>query len=307
MGVTAPVSELTRSRRVAQRRRTNRVGVTIGGSGLGALPMVAGLVVAVVIPVAVLARQSVAVNPLSPTDSAVGLSNYTALFTTPIYRDAIFRTVRVSLVSSAVSVAVGFAIVLALTMFRRREPRSSLHVFLLVAPLLAGPIVTVMGWVGLFSSGQLGYRAVNLARSLLGLEAGRVIETEVGMTIGLIHFLVPLVVLTLYPIVRGISPELLDASLVLGEPPVHTIWRIVIPLCRPGLMAAVVITLAMAASAFVNARFLGGERNLVLTTLVNQQMNIFNPTGAAASSILLVVIGFALVAGYGALAARAER
>lgn len=306
MGVAAPDSDFPRPRRMGLRRRGGRVGITIGASGFGAFPMMVGLGAAVVVPIVILARQSVAVNPLNPTDSAIGLSNYAVLFTAPIYREAIIRTGRVSLVSSAVSVAFGFLIVLALTMYRRREPRSSLHVFLLVAPLLAGPIVTVMGWVGLFSSGQLGYRAVNLARGMLGLEIGRVVETEVGMTIGLIHFLIPLVVLTLYPIIRGISPELLEASLVLGEPPLRTIGRVVIPLCRPGLMAASVITLAMAASAFVNARFLGGERNLVLTTLVNQQMNTFDPTGAAATSILLVVLGSSLVTGYGLLAARTE-
>jgi putative spermidine/putrescine transport system permease protein len=288
-------------------KRSSRVGITIGGSGLGALPMVIGLGGAIVVPLVALTRQSVAANPLDPSATAPGLSNYVALITTPTYLDAIVRTVRVSVISSAVSVTIGFVLVLALTLFRRREPRGSLHVFLLVAPLLAGPIVTVMGWVGLFSSGQLGYRLVNAARAVFGLETGRVVETELGMTIGLIHFLVPLVVLTLYPVVRGIPQPLLDASLVLGEPPLRTVWRVVLPLCRPGLMAATIVTLAMAASAFVNARFLGGERNLVLTTLVNQQMNTFNPTGAAASSVLLVVIGLALVTSYGMLATRLER
>jgi putative spermidine/putrescine transport system permease protein len=307
VGVVASPPELTRPRRIRPRRRSNRVGITIGGSGLGALPMVVGLAAAVVVPVLALTRQSVAPNPLDPTGGPVGLANYAALFTTSTYLDAIIRTVRVSIISSVVSVMIGFAIVLALTLFRGREPRGSLHVFVLVAPLLAGPIVTVMGWVGLFSSGQLGYRAVNLMRTILGLETGRVVETELGMTIGLIHFLVPLVVLTLYPVVRGIPEALLDASLVLGETPVRTVWRVVLPMCRPGLMAAMVVTLAMAASAFVNARFLGGERNLVLTTLVNQQMNTFNPTGAAATSVLLVIIGLVLVAGYGVLAARTER
>src|SRR5690606_24642405 len=110
--------------------------------------------------------------------------------------------------------------------------------FLLVAPILSGPVITVLGWMGLFIDGGIGYRVVNLLRPLWGSSPGRVAETEIAMTIGTIHFVVPFVVLTLYPIARTVSRDLLDASLTLGVPPVRTVFRVVLPVCRPGIMAA---------------------------------------------------------------------
>ena len=172
---------------------------------------------------------------------------------------------------------------------------------------MSGPIITVLGWIGLFADGRTGFVVVNFARSLFGVPEGRVLDTEVAMTIGTIHFVVPFVVLTLYPVARAIPRQLLDVSLTLGVKPIATLWHVLLPMCRPGLIAGSIIALAMGLSAYVNAQFLGGERNLVLTTLVSQLMNTFNPTLAAASAVVLVVIGLVLVAAYGRILVRLER
>lgn len=279
---------------------------TIGASGLGLLPAVIAFVVAVLWPSIAIFRRSLEANPLGDPALAHGLwDNYAKLFTEPLYLDAMIRTLRVSIICTVASIVISLAIVIGLTAYRRKEV-SSIWIFLLIAPILSGPIITVLGWIGLFVNGGVGFVVVNAARVLFGLPEGRVLDTEVGMTIGTIHFVVPFAVLTLYPVARAVPRELLDVSLSLGVKPIATLWHVYIPMCRSGLVAASIIALAMGLSAFVNAQFLGGERNLVLTTLVSQLMNTFNPTLAAASSAVLVILGLVLVAAYGRILVRLE-
>lgn len=292
---------ISRHRVAGTRASTSHV---IGGSGLAILPAVVAFAVAVLAPAAVIFHQSLQPNPLGDPDAAHETwGNYEQLLTEPLYREVMIRTLRVSVIGGTASVVIGLALVIALTAFRHREV-SSVWLFLLIAPILSGPVITVLGWMGLFVEGGIGYYVVNWLRPLWGGETGRVAETEVAMTIGTVHYVVPFVVLTLYPVARTISKDLLEASLTLGVPPVRTIFRVVLPLCRPGILAASIVGLAMAMSAFVNARFLGGERNLVLTTLVSQLVNTFNPTLAAASSVLLVGMGLLLVGVYGRVLSR---
>lgn len=267
-------------------------------------PAAVAFIVAVVIPSVAILIRSLQANPLAGDGAAHAWSgNYAALLSQYVVRDALWRTLRVSLIATAVSIVLGTALVIAISVYTNREP-GSWRVFVLIGPLLSGPIVTVLGWIGLFSGGQLGYRIVNFIRDLFGLEVGRVVETEVAMTIGLVHFLVPLVVLTLYPVARRVPPELLDASMTLGVSPIRTIGRVVIPHMKPAIVSATIVVLAMAVSAFVNAHFLGGERNLVLTTLVSQLVNTFQPTLAAAASVVLAAVGLGLLAIYARVALR---
>jgi len=278
----------------------------VGASGLGLLPAVVTLGVAVFWPAIAIFQQSLQPNPLGDPSRAHGQwDNYIKLFSEPLYVDAMIRTLRVSIICTVISIVISLAIVIGLTAYRRREV-GSIWVFLLVAPILSGPIITVLGWIGLFVDGGVGFVVVNAARQLLGNPEGRVLDTEVAMTIGVIHFVVPFVVLTLYPVARAVPLQLLEVSLTLGVKPIATLWHVFIPLCRSGLVAASIISLAMGLSAYVNAHFLGGERNLVLTTLVSQLMNTFNPTMAAAASVVLVILGLVLVAAYGRVLVRLE-
>jgi putative spermidine/putrescine transport system permease protein len=270
------------------------------------LPAVVAFSVAVLWPAVAIFQQSLEANPLGDPAAAHGpWDNYAKLFSEPLYLDAMIRTLRVSVIGTVASVLISLAIVIGLTAYRRKEV-SSIWIFLLIAPILSGPIIVVLGWIGLFVNGGVGFVVVNAARSLFGLPEGRVLETEVAMTIGTIHFVVPFAVLTLYPVAKAIPRELLDVSLTLGVKPISTLWHVFIPMCRSGLIAASIIALAMGLSAFVNAQFLGGERNLVLTTLVSQLMNTFNPTMAAAASAVLVVVGLILVGAYGRILVRLE-
>jgi ABC-type spermidine/putrescine transport system permease subunit I len=279
----------------------------IGASGLGLLPAILAFVLAVLWPSIAIFQRSLEANPLGdPTRPHAPLDNYGKLFSEPLYVDAMLRTLRVSVIGTVLSILLSLAIVVGLTAYRRKEV-GSFWVFLLIAPILAGPIITVLGWIGLFVDGGIGFVVVNAGRSLLGISEGRVLDTEIAMTIGMVHFVVPFVVLTLYPVARAVPRQLLDVSLTLGVKPVATLWRVFLPMCRSGLIAASIIALAMCLSAYVNAQFLGGERNLVLTTLVSQLMNTFNPTLAAASSVVLVVLGLALVAAYGRILVRLDR
>jgi putative spermidine/putrescine transport system permease protein len=253
----------------------------IGASGLGLLPAIIAFSVAVLWPSLAIFRRSLERNPLGDPAAAHGAwDNYIKLFTEPLYVDAMVRTLRVSVICTVASILISLAIVIGLTAYQRKEV-SSIWIFLLIAPILSGPIIIALGWIGLFVNGGLGYVVVNAVRALSGMPEDRV--------------------------ARAVPRQLLDVSLTLGVRPIATLWRVYIPMCRSGLIAASIIALAMGLSAFVNAQFLGGERNLVLTTLVSQLMNTFNPTLAAAASVVLVVLGLLLVAAYGRVLVRLER
>ena len=291
-------------RTLISRRSNDRV---VGRSGAGVLPTLAILILGIGFPAGLILLQSFDPNPLASQASAEHslLANYQDL-TAPVYLEAVVRTVRYSFLASTLSVIAGTAIVIAFVGLSGRQ-RSSLWIVLLLVPILSGPVTTVLGWINLFARGNLGYVIVNALRDLAGLERGRVLETEVGMTVGLVHFLIPFVILMVFPVATRIPPELIEASLTLGNTPLSTVRRVILPLVWPAMLAAALVSLAMSLSAFVNPQFLGGSRNLVLTTLVDQFMTSFRPNLASALAVILIAIGFLLVALYSSALRRLTR
>ena len=162
---------------------------------------------------------------------------------------------------------------------------------LMTLPVLAGPLVVVLGWMILLSNGG----------PLLGPLSGwigrpRLLGSEAGMVIGIVHVVLPFVVLSLASVVRAIPESLLEAARSLGASRWAQFRLVMLPLATPGLLAAAIIALSLSMSSFIAPHYLGGPADLTLTTLVSQfVLATFNGQLAAMISMLLLVLMTALI------------
>ena len=231
------------------------------------------------------------------------LDNYAYLAGRPYYRTVLLRTFRMALESAGLAVLLGYPAALAMRGLPERT--AGTLVTLMTVPVLAGPLVIVLGWMILLSNG--GPVLASLAR--LGLIGPlRLLGSETGIVIGVTHFVLPFVVLALASVVRGIPAPLLEAARSLGAGPFTRFRLVLFPLALPGLLSAAVIAFALAMSSFIAPHYLGGPADLTLTTLISQfVLATFNGQLAAAVSMVLLVLMAALVGLLTAAAARAVR
>lgn len=254
------------------------------------LPAVALLVVGLLVPLAATAWLSLSPNVLVSFEGPA-LENYRYLFGKDYYLDAILRTLRIAFKVTLVSLAVGYLAALALKGVAQRV--GATMIVGLTFPILAGPLIIVLGWMMLLADGGPLLRPLVQAGWIAPL---RLIGTETAIVIGLVHFTLPFVVLTLYASLRQIPEDLAEAARSLGAGPWQVFRRITWPLSLPGVLSAALIAFSLAASAYVSPHYLGGAVQLVLTTLVGQFILVtFNSQMAAAAAMLLLVIMVVIV------------
>jgi ABC-type spermidine/putrescine transport system permease subunit I len=254
------------------------------------LPALALLVVGLLVPLAATAWLSLLPNVLVSFDGPA-LENYRYLFGKGYYFDAILRTLRIAFKVTLVSLAVGYLTALALKGMAERI--GATMIVGLTFPILAGPLIIVLGWMMLLADGGPVLRHLVQAGWIAPL---RLIGTETAVVIGLVHFTLPFVVLTLYASLRQIPEDLAEAARSLGARPWQVFRRITWPLSLPGVLSAALIAFSLAASAYVSPHYLGGAVQLVLTTLVGQFILVtFNGQMAAAAAMLLLVIMVVIV------------
>lgn len=254
------------------------------------LPAAALLFVFLALPLCATAWLSLAPNAVVRFDGH-GLGNYAYLAGRPYYRAVMLGTFRLALESSGAALALGIPAALAL---RREGERMTGTVLLLATlPVLAGPLVVVLGWMILLSNG--GPLLAPLARwGLVGRP--RLLGSEAGIVIGVTHFVLPFVVLALTGAARAVPPALLEAARSLGAGPVARLRLVLFPLMVPGLLSAAIIAFSLSMSSFVAPHYLGGPADLTLTTLIAQFVTAtFNGQLAATACMLLLVLMGALI------------
>lgn len=126
----------------------------------------------------------------------------------------------------------------------------------------------------------------------------QIINTNLAVQLGLFYSYLPFMVLPIYASVERYNFAMSEAAADLYATKWTTLWRIVLPAVRPGVIAGCVLVFVPSLGAFLAPDLLGGAKNFMIGSLIEDQFkgNAGNwPFGAAASMILLSMVLVVLI------------
>ena len=215
------------------------------------------------------------------------LANFVTLWERPVYAVLAWRTIGAALVVTLLTLLIA----LPYAWLMVRTPRPRLKKLLLVSlflPFFIGQVVRAYGW--LIVLGQQGL--VNTTLASLGLPGIGILYTLPGVVLGLVQYMLPFAVLMLAPAFTAVSEEVELASSSLGATPARTFAHIVLPLVKPGLVAAAVVVFTLSLTDFAMPAILGGGRNdFIANGIYDAFFRLSDPGLGGALAIVLTLIG----------------
>ena len=251
-------------------------------------PLVLLLGIYFLLPLAFLLSNSFRVIVVGqPTPPGITLANYIRFLGDPFYLGTLWSTFFLGISVTLLATLMGYPVAYGLARSRHRW-KTTLRL-LVVAPLLVSVVIRTYGWIVLLANNG----AVNNALVALRLirEPVKFMFTQTGVTIGLVHFGLPIAILSLVGVIETVDRSLEEAARGLGANPLQTFLRITLPLTLPGIAAASMLVFSSAVAAFVIPALMGGPTLIVLPTLIYQQMvdTLEWGFGGAVATILLLV------------------
>ncbi|PZO80272.1 MAG: ABC transporter permease [Mesorhizobium amorphae] len=222
-----------------------------------------------------------------------GLGQYGTLFTDPLVRSVFLRTFRICLIVTLCSVVAAYAI--AFLWVRGTRLQRRITEFCILVPFWISVLTRAFGWVALLSNRGL---LNTWAQSLGILDAPlALVRNELGVVIGMTHFLIPFAVFPLASAMRSLDNRVLLAARGLGASRLRIFWSIFVPMTASGIVGAALIVFVFALGFFVTPAILGGGRSVMVAELV--YLRVFQSPDwglAAAISVVLVAIVGGLMA-----------
>jgi spermidine/putrescine transport system permease protein len=120
--------------------------------------------------------------------------------------------------------------------------------------------------------------------------------TDFAIVLGLFYSFLPFMVLPLYASLEKLDFRLVEAGYDLYASRPKVLFRIIIPLARPGIIAGCLLVFIPALGAYVTPLILGGGKHLMIGDLIAQQFGSGRnwPLGAAQALILMSAVLVAL-------------
>lgn len=249
------------------------------------------------LPIGLMALMSVLTgSPVVAPKVAFTTRHYARMIDDPFYLEVIWTTIRIGLVTTLVALAIGYPLAHWMARIKSRTGHALLLMAVL-APMLTGIVVRTFAWMTLLSDKGV----VNQTLMSLGVisQPLKLMYTETGIVVGLVHIYVPFMVLTLTGVIGRIDERLEQAAENLGASPLRAFLEVTLPLSLPGILAGSLLVFALAISAYVTPILLGGFQIMTLPILIYQQISAnFNVGFAAALGIILLMISLGLVVAY---------
>jgi len=212
--------------------------------------------------------------------------SYTRIFDS-LYLAILWRSVWIAAVATGICLALAFPLALYIA---RAGERKTLLLNLVMLPFWTSFLIRTYAWMFLLRDTGLintALQSLHVIREPLPLlfNTGAVI-------LGLVYGYLPFMVLPLYATLEKLEPALLDAAADLGASPLVTVWRVVVPLSRPGMIAGCLLVFIPCLGAYLTPDLMGGGKTVMIGNLVQNQFTTARdwPFGAAISLLLMGLV-----------------
>jgi putative spermidine/putrescine transport system permease protein len=233
---------------------------------------------------------------LSVSEPTLGLKNYAALIDNPLLQRVWLNTLRVCALTTLIAVTAGYLV--AYVMAHVHAQHRALMVACIVLTFWLSVLIRAFAWVMILRTEGV----LNSALLSLGLidQPLRLVRNEIGVLIGMAHYMLPIAVLPIYSNMQSVSPSTIHAARGLGARAWQTFWWVYLPLTKAGIIAAAMLVFILSLGFYITPAILGGGRVVMIAEYIRVSFEETLRWGYAtmlASTLLIVLsLGLALLA-----------
>ena len=225
-------------------------------------------------------------------DGQFSLENYERMLRRKSYSRIFVTTFEISLLTTGLCILIGYP----LAYFLSQLPPRLANIFLItvLVPFWTSLLVRTYAWLVLLQKKGL----VNQWAISLGLwdEPIKIVHNMTGTLIGMVHIMLPFLILPVYNAMKAIDQDTLKAASNLGASPRKAFWTVFFPLSTPGLFAGSLMVFVLCLGFFVTPAVLGGGKVIMVSMKIVSNIELFVNWGAASAlGVVLLVITIAIL------------
>lgn len=236
----------------------------------------------------------VSVLLISFTEPEPGLGNYALILESPAVLKVAMTTLWVCGFTTVLSVVIGY--ILAYAFVSSSSLARKLMMLFVLVPLWTSVLIRTFAWLMIL--GDNG--PVNDILQSTGLTDRPIamMHNDLGVVIGMTHYMTPYAMLTILAGMSGIDERLVMAARGLGASPVATFLKVYFPLTLPGVFAGTVLVLVLSLGFYVTPIILGGGRVVMIGEYISTQILLISRWGVGSmlATLLMVVVLAAIAA-----------
>ena len=223
-------------------------------------------------------------------DNFSRMGTYTVIFA---------RSFQLALAATLVCLLIGYP--LAYVMAKEGPGFQRVAMVIIMLPMWVNFLLRTYAWMAILeNNGILNnfFEAIglfSLINSIFGTDISffPMIRTQGAVVLGMVYNYLPFMVLPIYSVIIKLDHSLVEAARDLGASSAGVFRRVTLPLSLPGVLSGVTMVFVPSVSTFAISRMMGGNNQMLLGNLIEQQFlgGAYNPhLGSAIALVMMIIV-----------------
>ena len=203
-------------------------------------------------------------------------------------------TIKFVIITWFITLIVGFLIALFLA-FCVRSIALQIALFLLCTiPFLTSNIIRMISWIPFLGRNGIANSTL-ISMGVIDVPLEWLLFSDFSVILAFVHLYTLFMVVPIFNTMMRIDKSLIEAAADAGATGWQTLWHVIIPLTKPGIMIGTIFVVALVMGDFITVRFMSGSQSANMGRLIQNDIALLQYPSASATAVILLVTVLILI------------
>ncbi len=214
--------------------------------------------------------------------------NYAFLFGSEVTYRVFFNTIKYAVITWIFTLLIGFTVAYFLA-FHVRSQTWQIALFLLCTiPFWTSNIIRMISWIPFLGRNGLANSTL-MSWGVIDEPLEWLLFSDFSVILAFVHLYTLFMVVPIFNTMMRIDKSLIEAAVDAGASGRQTLWHVVIPLTKPGIMIGTIFVVTLVMGDFITVRFMSGSQSANVGRMIQNDIGLLQYPSAAATAVILLI------------------
>lgn len=225
---------------------------------------------------------------------AFQFDNYEFLLTSDVTYRVFLNTFKYAAITSVCTLLIGFTVAYYLA-FHIRSLTWQIALFLLCTiPFLTSNIIRMISWIPFLGRNGIANSTL-ISMGVIDEPVEWLLFSDFSVVLAFVHLYTLFMVVPIFNTMMRIDKSLIEAAADGGASGWQTLWHVIIPLTKPGIMIGTIFVVALVMGDFITVRFMSGSQSANVGRMIQNDIGLLQYPSASATAVILLVTVLLLI------------
>lgn len=226
---------------------------------------------------------------------AFQFENYQFLFGSEVTYRVFFNTFKYAAITWACTLLIGFTVAYFLA-FQVRSITWQMALFLICTiPFWTSNIIRMISWIPFLGRNGLANSTL-LSWGVIDEPLEWLLFSDFSVILAFVHLYTLFMVVPIFNTMMRIDRSLLEAASDNGASGWQTLWHVIVPLTKPGIMIGTIFVVTLVMGDFITVRFMSGSQSANVGRMIQNDIGLLQYPSAAATAVVLLITVLMVIA-----------